>query len=1155
MPDAGVSDARYSTPPLTGPTESNLAGMVADHYAPLSPRETFFHLQKLSSLLINGGNQQSIDATVDRNGIRLTIQQASLGQPITITHGPTPTASGKTKHASFTYHANGNIDVGVGTTLTSYNSSTRLPQDLSRVNLQILSILGTRAAHQSRAISAHSVIDGQLRQLQPSSTFDNKISYSRIAVIRGQALSAEVNLTPGIGDRNSIQFFHETPQARTPLFTIHPTGAIRLADSGTAHPLPNQGELALLTRFGQALTDAQKAPAIYQDRLNKALAKLQLGGTSIRHSDAHGLRPSHMTNAANSSFELKTTGDILRALAPISLQFPGTDRFQKRFLWAHPRGSIRRRMLLEALRSGAIHARDRVFHNWGDNTTRSGRAVLFYEPSGAQQLTVYRRPSGASAAESARLWDILRIEADGTHHRLSEVAKRRGESDAELLNLPRHEQLQRASQYLRTEGRLRPLQWQPLPRFDFTNLTPASAEQAYEKVADQLRSRNIHFETTAERSVSSPLRDNRFTIRIPNSDPFSVLEITERRPGQRTTSILSQTSQFLRGDTPPRRVIIRMWQASRSTHAWVFDNRHFNPRDSINLPEEHLRMLPGNQETLPWHKRLLNDAVRVRSHPIVHGGLYALGYFSGVTTTKIYEKIFWSPQQREILGTPLPELSRSRALYELGAFLVPATSSGIASVMTDGLLNYTGGLYETAQKWRISKSPFGAVLSNHPPKFFTSRVGIFPISTHGFHTSHIIRRGTPLLAWLTASELYHNGGSINSDRLTHNLIRVGGVSTISSSLWSITSHYVAKQAARNAFGNRLTGLAGFLTRRRLLREVPSRVGGAGFGLTMRSNIMTIALEMAILSIWESRDRKEEFAKQEPSLRHTLARTIERLNDLICLLEKGEAILPQQIRTAYQEVESAYRQYHRFLEIIGREDKNDKKTPKSLSLASHYEWANDFKLIQLKRQDQSFQQELLKLQGSYGIVPPNQNTQESLSDFAQTLSLKPDKTEQITTTPLPTDLTSPDGKSVIHYLQEELNDNPNLFNQPMRDIAKQFKKTFSGWNWTQTECIAFFHAVLEENQRRIEHFRTPLLSPKIREAEAEKWIRFAKAEAALYRRYESNNTQLAQQEYRLSEHPDDLLAQLKDYRNRIDVKLGRALTPYLKRKPSVLTQVI
>lgn len=1135
------------------------------------PTATFEALEGLLRELIQVEGNPPINATIDRGGVRLSITQANRTSPISIGLSPSgqrPSRPRSFVPAQFTYHPKGRIEIQEGSQHRSFASSATLDR-VERQNHELtFTMLSSRMIHQNNAYLAYSAIAGILPQIQSqSSSLQGNPKYARIAVVGQQAVTLETPPPRSLDHKVPITVHLETPTGVETSFTLSPRGSLGKTSPGQAHQLPTQDQLHMLRSIGTHLDMAHRDPAGYQTRLSRELIKAGFSSNTtptIAHSIAYGRRPQTFHSSYEATSELKSPGEIWEALWYKEI------RLGKSYYWVKPTRAIRRRMFREMLRSQGIRTWHGMMHSWREGVPAPGYLKLSYQDRGpdrplGQSLALYRRIGGATAARRPELWDILQTTVSGQTIHVGKVATNLARGKPDLASLSRHEQLDHALAWLHDNHGLSDIFLQRVPRLDFQHLSPRRAEQAYEAIETILRESGIQYrgQGIQERIAG---RETRFTIEIPNSDPLTVIEVAEppieiphgdpretrRHPFRRLKRVGSHLG--LGSTSGSGRVIIRMWQGGAQTDTYVFNDGVLDRNNSMRLAEEPMRLARYGYHTVPKWKAAINHLARARFSPLVHGAHYAAGYLTSLPVAWAYENLAWTKAQRDILGTPVPTPTLKGLAFEGAALGVMTASAGVSTLVVDGAFNYGGGLYDVLQTWRYSRSSLGTVYANQRPRIFNPRVHVRPLAPQAFHLRHVSQRAIPLTVSLTALDALVYG-EVNMNRVLENTYKVGSVSLATTGLWSAVGHHVENKLLRRATGQSLTGLAGFLRSRRLLVNVPSGVGGARLGLSWRANLLTVALEMAVLAIWESSDRKSKFEEQEYSLRHRLARAVDRLNGMTTLLERREYVAPSEIRGAYEEMKSAYRQYYNFLKIMERSSQDPDEYPKPLSLENRYAHADSFELIRLKKRDQEFQKELRKLQSSFGITTPKNYAQENLADFAKALLQDSTKPKEKTKPSPSISMKSPIGKTLVRHFQEELNRDPDFFNQPMEKIARQTREYFSGWDWSQEEILTFLKELLAENQRRIDNFREPLLAPKVHEVDAEKWIRFGQAEADLYRRYESDNFALSAQEQKLSRYPSDLQDQIKNYERRIGERLAVALAPYLLSPEPALSRTI
>jgi hypothetical protein len=842
--------------------------------------------------------------------------------------------------------------------------------------------------HQKRlgeGLLAFQRMEAPLKQLRPSTLDLGKRAawYSNFAVIDGKTYSLRTQ-NFGFGalqenpSLNSIAIFEDQGSRNVELFRISQTGEINYPGEGSPRRPPDPKQFALIHRLSHELELAQTDPRAYQTRLHEGLAKLERSSSAklerpeIGHTALQWSPNPTARGALGEPMETITKGRdlwrIIRPFVPQEWRWENPEN-PSEVHYLRPKGKMRWVMSKELMRwvwKGMWHS---TINHVTNHKPQAGELKLHILPDGSTELEIYRNftsvVSDGTEHEERGIYNILRRNADGSSIDLDNIVRQIAKEQPDILKYPRAVQLKLASQTLTGFSDLpRSLDMQLIPEIPIHQLRvgnrgPLSATEAWEamKYLPELMGLKAQWSSESE-SLLNP-KETRYHLNFPGSQPPT--EITIREESHTTGS----------------RVVVNFWQGDSAAVA-VYDNGVFNDPESGRLNKaDNQRSRLGTRQ-VPWYKYIGPGAAQMRTYFEIHAPAFFLGYLAYFPSAWLGERLFWTQEQRDRMGTTF---SYSSLKHGLGAAVAMAAPATTAALTVDGVFNYVGGLsnslvdkFKKDVTWGEAYRYNSPRLMNPPPARFR------PIPKPAFSFNNIgqsgsawvsagrslkwsapylrslLQRGVPLFVGLFAVEGYHSlgknwkfwnvvsgnlppGAKINWKNIERNFYHVGAVSLGSAMLVGMAARSTELAVARRAAGQSIRGLGGFLLRNKLLAEAPKGMAGARFALTWRASLLTIAAETAVLGIWDAIERKQSLLHEERNLRADLSRSMDRYNRILTRLQFGEEIPSHKLQEAQSDILAYYQQYRSYLKLMGRDQGEAKYTSVELE--------NDFRATYLE----------------------------------------------------------------------------------------------------------------------------------------------------------------------------------------------------------------
>ncbi len=1244
-----ASGPRSSLPPestsfLNFPDFSVLSSLVQGQAIPTSG--PFARLHTALRLLANPGLNQSFDVNFSRDGNHYRILQEAPGKEISILMAQDIAATA-TEAASqrpvylLRYFPDGQVgytasfdEAGKPQNLVT-QPVAQLRRRAMTEHVLTLDFIENRLRHLNQTAGAFRRLEPLLQGLRGRSDVSSRsVWFDNYAVLDGKVYTIRTqNLGfPGFNNfpsQNQIMVFEQEGASLKEILRLSLTGEINYDPKLSVRQLATPSQLTLLERIIDQVQEAQQNPEAYQEKINSQLEPLRQSFPEHFQPPRIAIRPAPPPRTATvgtlgEPIHTITQGrDLLRMIRPWALRahshrWENPERpTEVRSL--RPQGQIRMAMFKEFLRWTG----NTLWHGAVDDHRNvkpdPGSLKLHLLPDGSADLEIFRNyerrmPDGRLIQESG-IYNIIRRTSDKTTIDLSRVIKQMSKTNPDFANLPREQQVRLAARQI-TDSQTVPTSFelQQIPDLSLESLQVHS--DPLQRILDQA------LRETPGLDVAQVARGPRTALQA--------LEAIQRLPGME--GLKARTQSEIRGDllrevaavTPenyflleypggyPRtqveilgedvsggkRVVIRMTQGNNQSTA-VFDNGQFNPFESTRHNQALIRSARMGRARPHWLSVGLRGAARTYNYFQINGRAYFVGQLASLPLVMGFEHYYLNDREREMFGHPLPEASLDYVAHELFTAGTLFAGAGTGVLATDGIANFGTGMWRTVADWRRHGEltfrqayRFNSPRILNPPPLLSR-----PIPRQAYYLRNFLQRGIPLITGLMAVDMYHRH-SLTPDfgpQFLSNVAAVGTVSAGTSLFWAGMSHSLERQYARHGSETAFRGLSGALFRRNFVRFSPMSVGASRFSINFRATLLTVALEMAVLNIYGSYQRKQQFLEQEGDFRRDLSSALDRRNRIMTQLEHGEAIPPHEILASQDAVEGAYERYHRFLEII--DPRESTVTSTEIPLTNAYSEAHSSyqqtrlalggsdgspalaqaqydlqrRLGTLRDQEAQLERRVRQLHLRHGIPHPDAGQEESLTEFltrtvsahqAQLSAGEGTGTEEAHpeqgTIPSgsPVTLDSTEGQAIIEHLNWKMGEDTAFAMASPQVQARFILAEFSGYRvsdadghtrpWNEGEALAFLAEVDLENRRRLNRLETPLTSAAGSNAESvnPELIEMAAEEDQIHQEIFGRDPLRLQVEQGLANNISDLERQMESYHRRTDTRIDQAIVQFI-----------
>jgi len=1023
---------------------------------------------------------------------------------------------------------------------------------------------------------------------------------------------------------NQITVFEQSGGKRSEILSFSASGEVQYEPNRGARRLPNNEQNKLLEKLIAEVYSAKQNFDAYQEKLHKAIVPLNEGRPEPIQIPT--VEPSLWTEAPPKATQGTLGEPILHAQRgwdlwkwsrPWWLRAPShtwqnpDNPSEVRKL--RPKGAIRRAMFRELGRwvLGAL---------WYGGTDsirnlrlKGDKVKLHLFPEGGGELTVYRSdreaihkahalglsPDDAKLAEysEGNLYNIIKMQPGKPKVNLAKTIKAMAKKNPAFKDLPRSEQILQAANQARLDTQLRAQRIPPLP-IDQIHQIPIDpfrkplqildAQGAWEAIQQlpELKSGEhpieprVQIETKGsltKRALGFNARDS-IRVDFPRSHPETKLTI---RSGEGSLG---------------KRVEIQLWQGD-NYHAVVYDNGSFNQAEAINLNTANYNETMKGKVPRNFWALIGQGYGRLYNYTRFNGGAYGVGHFFSYPIAWGYESLFYTPQERKLIGTPFPNLSLKSLWHGCMSFGFMMGGSGFSAITLDAGFNINRTwLTPALREWRAGHTTLWESLRNRSGKIQIlnadpsirylgkSRVstgGVPGRVSFGGFARGFLQRAVPLMGGLMALEKYETGHLFSKHTLP-NFFKVGAVSFASAALW----HGIRATRGGTAVAK------GF-------KFIGKAAHGGRLQLTFRGTLATVILEFAALRIWDSIERQRQLEAQGVNFRKDLARTMDARNSLISRLQRGEEISPRILAQADSEFQQAVARYRSFLKLIGKK----KGEGKFASLSLDNEFGDEFKryyrelgllrysstptnvgdlaqarlrhqqkISELRSRRSRLEGRLRKLYIRYKLPVPTKNKdsdspglREFLARSARRIQKNPhlldgavpaafngpDTPTRNHVSPIAMD--SPQAKAILRHFRWKTNQDPAFPHWDKDRRASYLRWHFRGFRvkqadghyrpWSQKEALAFLDLVQLEEFKRAGSLKPSLTQPETPSAPLKK---LTEEVEKIYREEQVNNPYVENNSHRLARNIPDLNKQISDYIEISNARLNRALTQFLPK---------
>ncbi len=1000
--------------------------------------------------------------------------------------------------------------------------------------------------------------------------------YEHFAVDRGGIFSFALQNAPGRAEAAWKDYFPQlrvfadstaTGAERRLLFNLSPNGEINFDPNRPLREVLDPAHQQLLGRLSSSLASASENPQAYEIALSRALQRIP-GGLGIpvpRIGPATRIKATAGTSFGEMGepiLEIQFLSDLARNFHPLASH-----------RWQNPENSADVRVLRPSLRlSGAmgIELLRRVLggpyhllYNAAVSEPRprgdSLRLRLF--PKGGGELTVYRR---------GELHDIVSQTHDGRTWRASDAIQ-----DMELKGEnfeTRFQALQAAvSQRNSASSSGSSLRVQQAPTLDLERFhlrADGTAEPVRNTdTAWRLIQRQIPPGVEVRELNDLNLRGNVSEVQVDffASQPSMRLKIRQTNvPGPDGRSI-PRVSLFLESGTEHRR-------------SAVFEDGVYRKDLSVEALQRTLEA-----ERSPAGRSWLRAAASAGHFYVVRrlawgltGGLpYAVGHFGSGYAVRRYERWLYSPAELRILGSPEPQYNMNYFRNNIvGPYLKMALFSGLGSVIFDGVYN---SMFSRAMRARqlasVGAMSFSQAWRNTSGSFFNPNPIARPMRTS--LSLRVLQRGIPLIAGLAGPELLDHH-RIDPGQFLRNLKYVGAASVASTALTSVMTR-PRSMLTRSA------------VRAGLVRSAGIGVRGARLATTLRGSVVLALLEFTIMGIWSAHDRREAMGEVRTGLRSQLGNSIDRKNELLTRIQRGEEVPPRELIEADQNFQQSLAAYRRFLEMderttgsgsyaaIGLEndfsaefDAFDRQsalaagagTGMSFGLEA-FRSGHETRLGTLRERRTRMDSELRALYARYGARDAAA-PELSLREWVRHLAAAGESSEASAIPPprsSPIAVDSPEAQAILEQFRWKAAREPSFVLWSPDRRARYLLHQFSGYQvhesngayrpWDLQDALAFLGEVDRAESRRAANFEEPLSLPREREGfNTDSLQRLFTEERAIREREMASHTHSAAHASSLADNAADLDRQMNAYLELSNRLTTDALERYLEPAPVV-----
>lgn len=886
-----------------------------------------------------------------------------------------------------------------------------------------------------------------------------------------------------------VEVFEETGTEKVRIATLSANGESEFrAGRDLIEPL-RHGQLALFESLTASLEEAVRDPKAYETRLRGSLASIGgLQGTTPtleRSVDIHG-NPSLETSRGYVA-DFRNGWDLARGL--VSSRRWQNPQNMEEVQYLRPNWRIGRAMSWELLRWMARTSIYALFDNIRSPKMAEDRLRLELHAGGGSQLTIYR---------NSQIHDILIAGANGTLWRANQEIR---QLDRNGVTFPNRTEALRAAVARYNPESVLPvtLQVQDAPTLDLNNLhldaTGAprkitTASQAWDLLRAQLPpgvEPRVEFRT--ERGLLSDLftagEPSRIHVDFRESQPSLSLDIRHQAVGNSGAEV------------PHVQIIMRRGE---DRHARVFEDGVPRPEVAQDIHQASLRLAMEGNVPRHWATRLGQGLLRGGLFVYSSGRAYGVAHFLALPFQWAHERLVFNDFERRTIGTPGPsaQLSWDNITRNLVVpYGIMSTGASVGSVMVDGIFNAMPGIRRSFATWHTSEATLGQAWRFHRPGFFNPSPLSRPIGPN-FWFRGFLQRAVPLFMGVIALDRHYSG------------------QWMSPMFWRTTRDLAAVSAGsagllRLAYAS--PRISGSLLRRGLLTEATAGLGGARFSLTLRGQLAITVLEMAVLGIINAHERRAMLEETGRGLRNALGSAIDRRNELITRLERGEEIPARHLLSADAEVHNAHGIYRRFLELTehtsgtgsfpsigGGNDFDDEmrryerelallgETPDPLS-AARLASGHRERLAALTGRYERMESDLDALYARYGVEgAATAGGNDSLRELLQANAGAGSDPSAPPAVPAPSPVTvdSEEGRAILEQLRWKAADDPGSVLWSRERRADYILAQFRGYRvadaeggrrpWDRADAMAFLDAVDQANVARIRNLEAPLTMP-------------------------------------------------------------------------------
>jgi len=1160
-PAEAAPESGEPRPPADSVDPQNLARLREGRL----PSEYFRSIQAVLPALAIPDARGGFEVTISSDRIRYVVRRSDGSAPFEVTvnqrSGP-----GFSEALRMTYLPDGRLSSSLhpephadwlrGLEKSHHSAFTRL-LSASSENL----IFGAAWQRRMRAVLGN--LEGRYEPESRSTWYEHFIAD------KGTIYSFALQNAPDIGEAMPERFpllrvFADTVTAsgaeRRHILDLAPNGETSFDPNRTLRSAPTAVELAMVKQFETTLTEAVENPQAYQIALSRAMARIP-GGETI-HVPTIAPATRALANAGSSFgsmgepiLEIHRISDLIRNFHPLAghrWQNP-KDASEVRNL--RPSYRLSRIMGGELLRwifSGPYHY---LFNALNEPRKVGNYLRLQLYPNGGGELSIYR--DGA-------IHDIISQTGDGRLWRASDVIEAMQLRGTNFES--RFEALQAAITQRNSGSDVRsPLTVQQAPPIDLDRFH-LNAEGHPEAIRD--------FET-AWRLIQAQIPPGTEVRIVPE------LNALGRRRGVQVDFFHSNPSTTLKirhvevpsgagGGTVPR---VTLFLDRGTEHcSMVFEDGKLRP----DLTAPDLNRTPDTVGATRRPSALRRAAalphfyfVRRPFWALSDGIPFVLGHFASTFIVRAVEGAMFTPAERRLIGTPAPQFTPHYVWDTFTAYGKMALFAGIGSVMTDGVYNSLISRTSRARALASVESiAFRQAWAKTPGGIFNGNAFARPVRTNfGFR---VVQRAVPLIAGLVGPEIWDHH-TVDFSRLRNNLMYIG--------LATATTTAITHLVTRSTTMSRAAVRTGFL------RTAEIGTHGARFATRMRANILLAAVEFTIIGIMQARDRREAMGEVRSGLRSQLGDAIDRRNELITRLERGEPVTPRELMeadTSFQQTQAAYRRFlelderltgsgsfesigmeNDFLDEYERYDRSSAlssagamSTDLSLGIAGHQSRLDD-----LRRRRSSMELELAAMHARFGVAnEPISAPEISLAEWVQQLAAAQDEGSATATPTLavasPIAVDSPAAEAILEQFRWKAAHEPEFVLWSPERRARYILREFRGYRasesdgttrpWTLDEGLAFLSAVDQAEATRAANFEQPLTLP--REGERFNTTRLQNLFAedrAIRERERVAHTHSRIHASRIAENVADFDRQMEDYLSRTNQATDAALSRYLE----------